>query len=275
MSPGGTSDEPRPANHDRTVCAPNLTMKLTAGRAGNGLTGTHPGTRPPVQPSQDRGSLLPVYRLFLTHVNAAEAWIAAGSGRVTGGPGGCTRGGCCCRGGRCRRRRRAWRWPRCRRCCGRGGCRRAGHVAGGKPEHAPAVGQREDLLVLAPLQDAGDAPGHMIVDHRLLAGQPDHGRDRGAVGLGVQQVALVPRGLRAAATRGGSRPGRAGRAQHARHAVRGVLPAEAAADLGAHCGHPDMTRAARGGTSCAFQRHGSQVSQQPSIDTMPIDALTY
>jgi len=59
---------------------------------------------------------------------ARGAGGAAGRGRGTArrGRGGGTRGGCCCRGGRCRRRRRAWRWPRCRRSCGRGGCRRAG-----------------------------------------------------------------------------------------------------------------------------------------------------
>src|SRR5437660_12511389 len=37
-------------------------------------------------------------------------------------------------------------------------------VAGGEPERATAVGQREDLLVLAPLEDARDAPGHVIMD---------------------------------------------------------------------------------------------------------------
>src|SRR5258705_3514814 len=37
-------------------------------------------------------------------------------------------------------------------------------VAGGEPEHATAVGQREDLLVLAPLEDARNAPGHVIMD---------------------------------------------------------------------------------------------------------------
>src|ERR1700751_2899210 len=39
------------------------------------------------------------------------------------------------------------------------------HVAGGEPERAAAVGQGEDLLVLLPLQDARDAPGHVVVDH--------------------------------------------------------------------------------------------------------------
>ena len=52
----------------------------------------------------------------------ATTWQAEA---VRRGRGGGTRGGCCCRGGRCRRRRRAWRWPRYRRSCGRGGCRRA------------------------------------------------------------------------------------------------------------------------------------------------------
>ena len=54
----------------------------------------------------------------------AERGDAGGAG-VTGGAGGCIRGGCCCRGGRCRPRRRAWRSPRRRRCCGPGGCRQA------------------------------------------------------------------------------------------------------------------------------------------------------
>src|SRR5690348_4496510 len=62
-------------------------------------------------------------------------------------------------------------------------------VAGGEPERATAVGQREDLLVLAPLKDTRNAPGHVIMDHRLLPGHPDHDRDReAAVGFGVQQV---------------------------------------------------------------------------------------
>src|ERR1700751_794592 len=47
------------------------------------------------------------------------------------------------------------------------------HVAGGEIERLAAGVQREDLLVLAPLQDTGDAPGHVIVDHRLLPGHPD------------------------------------------------------------------------------------------------------
>src|SRR5437588_6212484 len=54
------------------------------------------------------------------------------------------------------------------------------HVAGGEPERTAAVGQREDLLVFASLEHARDAPGHVIMDHRLLTGHPDHGRHREA-----------------------------------------------------------------------------------------------
>src|SRR5580692_1944065 len=35
-------------------------------------------------------------------------------------------------------------------------------AAGREPERAAAVGQREELLVLAPLEHARDAPGHVI-----------------------------------------------------------------------------------------------------------------
>src|SRR4029077_4293502 len=110
-----------------------------------------------------------------------------------------------------------------------------GDVAGGEPAHATAVGQREDLLVLAPLEDACDAPGHVIMDHRLLPGHPDHGRYReAAVGFGVQQVALIARWVTAPQRDGedGRRVGQVG-AQGGGDTVRGVLPAEAAADLGA------------------------------------------
>src|SRR5580692_10413554 len=42
------------------------------------------------------------------------------------------------------------------------------HAARGEPERGTAVGRREDLLVLSPLQDARDTPGHVVVNHRLL-----------------------------------------------------------------------------------------------------------
>src|ERR1035438_5138848 len=77
------------------------------------------------------------------------------------------------------------------------------HVPGGAVEGAPAVGQRKDLFVLTTLQHAGDAPGHVVMNHRLLAGQPDHGGDRErAVRLGVEQVALIAGRIAAAQRRG-------------------------------------------------------------------------
>ena len=62
--------------------------------------------------------------------------------------------------------------------------------------------------------------------------------EKRAVGFGVQQVALVTRGVSVPQRRGEDlgRDGQTG-AQRADHAVRGVLPAEAAADLGTDRAH--------------------------------------
>ena len=50
-----------------------------------------------------------------------------------------------------------------------------------------AVPQREEFLVLGPLQHADDAPGDVVVDRCLLPGPPDHGQNREPpVGLDVQ-----------------------------------------------------------------------------------------
>ena len=104
-----------------------------------------------------------------------------------------------------------------------------------KFERAVAVGQREDLFVLTTLQDAGDAPGHVVVNHRLLPGQPDHCRHRErAVRLGVEQVALVAGRVSAPQRRGqeGRWCWQAG-TQYAGHAIGGLLPVQGAGDFGA------------------------------------------
>jgi hypothetical protein len=76
------------------------------------------------------------------------------------------------------------------------------HIAGpvrGAPhlhEALPFLVEREQLLVLRPLDYAEDAPGDVIVDGRHLAGAPRERDDRErSVGLGVQEVAAVVVGV--------------------------------------------------------------------------------
>src|SRR5271166_2942129 len=113
------------------------------------------------------------------------------------------------------------------------------HVAGGERERAAAVGEGEDLLVLEALQDGGHAPGHVVVDHGLLPGQPDHGCDRErAVGLGVEQMTLIAG--RVAMPKGrGQQVRRVGKvaAEGADDAIGCLLPAQAQADFGPDRSH--------------------------------------
>ena len=56
----------------------------------------------------------------------------------------------------------------------------------------PSRDQAVAAFVLLALVDAGDAPGHMVVDGGALAGQPHQGHDgEAAVLLGVQDVLPV------------------------------------------------------------------------------------
>ena len=70
--------------------------------------------------------LIATYRTTAPGNSRLMREMGPGWRKVTGGPGYRIRGGCWCPDARYRRRKRAWRWPLCRRCCGHGGYRRAG-----------------------------------------------------------------------------------------------------------------------------------------------------